>query len=141
MDLVDEEHVPFFEGCQQPCQIPGTVEHGTGGDLHIHPHLVRDDMCQGGFPEAGRAVEQSMVESLPTELGCLDVHLQIRDDFPLSGEIFELPRADNSIQFLIFAFVCIVGVEIRHLPQFLIPNTNIVLFIFNLLLLYGLLKC
>ena len=108
----------------------GPVLDRPGSDLHVHPHLISDDMCESGLSQTGRTMEKGMVEGLAAEFCRLDVNPQIRNDFALSCKIFEFPGADNSVQFLIFAFVCIAGVEIRHWHQFLIPNTNIVLFYF-----------
>ena len=118
MDFIYEEDIPRLQGSKQAGEIPWTVEHRTGGNLHIHPHLIGYDMCQGSLSQTGRTMEKGMVQGLPAEFCSLDINPEIGDYFSLSSKIFQLPGADNSVQFLIFAFVCIVGVEIRHLSRF-----------------------
>ncbi len=85
-------------------------------------------MGEGGLAEAGRTMEKSVVERLAAHFCGFDVDVQVGYDFLLAGEIFQFPGADYSVQFLIFAFVCIVGVEIRHSGVVGHTNTNIVLF-------------
>ena len=59
-------------------------------------------------------MEKRMVQGVAAHLGGLDVYLQIRDDFPLAGEIIQFLRADNSVQFIIFAVGCTARVEFAH---------------------------
>ena len=69
-------------------------------------------MCESGLSKTRRAVEQRMVKRLASEKGSLDVHPQVGYKFTLSGKIYQFLRADNSVQILIFAFVCISGIKL-----------------------------
>ncbi len=62
MDLVDEEHVPCLEVGEDRRQVAGSLDGRTGGDADVHPHLVRQNVCQRGFTQARGAVEQHMIE-------------------------------------------------------------------------------
>ena len=97
MDFIDEEHVAGVERGQQARQVARLVEHGTGGDFHVHPHFVRDDMGEGRLSQAGRTVEKRMVQRFPAFFRSLDINAEIGDDFPLSGKIFQDLRPDNSV--------------------------------------------
>ena len=114
MDFVDEQHVALFQGGKQTRQVARLVQHGTGGYLHVYAHLVRDDVRERGFSQTGRAMEERMIQGVSAHLGGLDVYLQVRDDFPLSGEIIQFLRADNSVQFIIFAVSSAARVEFAH---------------------------
>ena len=114
MDFVDEEHVTLFQGSQEAGQIAGFIEDGPARHLHVHAHLVGDDVREGGFSQAGRAVEQRVVQCLTAHLGGFDIDFQVRDYFLLSGEIIQLLGADNSVQFIIFAVGCAARVEFAH---------------------------
>ena len=59
-------------------------------------------------------MEERVVQGFATHLGGFDIDLQVRDDFPLSGEIVQFLRADYSVQFIIFAVGCAARVEIAH---------------------------
>ena len=124
VDLIDEEDVSLLERGEKAGEVAGLVKHRTGSDLHVHSHLVGDDMCKGGLSKARRTMEKGMVQSLPAEFGSLYIDIQVGDDLPLAGKIFQLLGADNSVQFLIFAVVCIVGVEVGHIHRSF-TNTNI----------------
>ena len=114
MDLVDEKDVALFQGSQEAGQVAGLVQDGAARHLHVDPHLVRDDVREGGLAQARRAVEQRVVQGFPAHFSGFYVDLQVRDDFLLAGEIIQLLGADNSVQFIIFAVGCAARVEFAH---------------------------
>ena len=114
MNLIDEKHIPRLQGSEQPGQISRFVQHRTGSHLHVHPHLVGDDMRQRGLSQAGRAVEENMVQGLPAQFGGLYINGKVGDNFLLTGKILQLLRADNSVKFIIFALYCVVWIEFVH---------------------------
>ena len=59
-------------------------------------------------------MEERMVQGFTAHLGGFDIDLQVRDDFPLPGEIIQFLGADYSVQFIIFAVGCAARVEIAH---------------------------
>ena len=139
--LVDEEDVSRLQGSQQTGQVAGTVQDGTGRYFHVDPHLVGDDVRQRCFSQARRAMEKRMVQRLPAHLGCLDIDAQTGHDFSLSGEIFQLLGPDNSVQFLIFAVVCVMRVEFLHTRGFTFRIQIYFFYFENLIFIYCLLKC
>ena len=126
VDFVDEQHVPFFQGGEKARQVARLVQHGTARHLHVHAHLICDDMRQGGLSESRRTVEQRVVQGFAAHLRGLDIDLQVGNDFLLSGEIIQLLRADNSVQFTIFAVNCAAGIEFAHRQGPVFSVTNIV---------------
>ena len=78
MNLVDEEHVPLSQVGEQGGQVPRLLNGRAGGDLQGGLHLVGDDLGQGGLAQAGRAVEQHMVQCFPPAPG----------GFYINGKVF-----------------------------------------------------
>ena len=114
MDFVNEKHVSLFERSQQAGKVSGPVQNRPRGNLHVNPHFVGYNMRKGGFPEPRRTMEKGVVQGFPAHLRGLYIDVQIIYYFPLAREIHEFLRADNSVQFLIFAVRSIVRVEIGH---------------------------
>ena len=77
VDLVHKEDVPLVEVRQQRRQIPGLLDGRARGDADARPHLLGDDPGQRGLAQAGRAVEQHVVQGLSPLLGGLDEHGQV----------------------------------------------------------------
>ena len=140
MDFVDKEHISRFQGSEQAGQVSGFVQHRTGSHLHVHSHLVGNDMGQRGFSQAGRAVEQHMVQSLPSEFGGLYINAQIGYNLLLTGKVIKPLRADNSVKFIIFAPCCIVRIEFVHSEPRFNSDTNIVFLFLKVVVLVWLLK-
>ncbi len=64
MNLVDEEHVVLAEARQDRREIARAFEHRTGGRANRHAEFLSDDVGERGFAEAGRSVEQHVIERL-----------------------------------------------------------------------------
>ena len=89
VNFVDKQHIVFVERGEQTRQIAGFVEHGTRRNLEAHAELVGDDIAQGGFTQARRAVKEDVVECLATHARSSHKHLQIFQYFVLTGEVAE----------------------------------------------------
>ena len=87
MDLVDEEHIVRFQRHQDACQIARLVEHRPGGGLKSDPQLVGYDVGEGGLAEPRRAMQQGVVEGLPSHAGCRHEYAQIVYNLRLTGEV------------------------------------------------------
>ena len=57
MDLVDEEHIAFFEVGKDRREIARALDSRSTGDLDIRSHLMRDHARKGGFAQARRPRE------------------------------------------------------------------------------------
>ena len=75
MDLVDEQDLARFHVGQEGHQVSLLDDGRAGRDAHVGPHFVRDHVGEGGFSQAGRSVEQDVLERFAALLG--GVH---RDD-------------------------------------------------------------
>ena len=62
MDLVDEEHVVFFEIGEQRGQIARALEHRTRGLAQIDAHFGSHDMGQRGLAQTRRTEKQQVIE-------------------------------------------------------------------------------
>ena len=77
MNFVDKQHVALVQIGQQGREIPRPFQGGAGGDAEIDPHLRRNNGRQGGFAQAGRAVQQHVIQGLATNLGRVDKDRQV----------------------------------------------------------------
>ena len=77
VDLIHEQDVVFCQIGKQGRQIAGLFDGRAGGDADVDPHLVGNDVGEGGLTQAGRAVEQHMVQRLVPHFGSLDKDLQV----------------------------------------------------------------
>ena len=98
VDLVDEEHVARRQVGEQPRQVARLVEHGTRREAQLRPHLVGDDVRQGGLAQARGAVQQDVVERVAAHERRPDEDVDVVDDLLLPGAVFELLRADAVLE-------------------------------------------
>ena len=77
-------------------QIAGFLNGRAGGDADIDTHLIGDDAGQGGLAEAGRAVEQGVVQGFVSQPGGFDIDEQVALCLLLTGVIVQQlgPQAD-----------------------------------------------
>ena len=93
VDLVDEQDVAVFEIGQQSGKVAGLGDDRAGGGAEADAHLAREDASQRRLAEAGRAVQQDMVERFAAALGGGDEHPQILARRLLADELVETLRA------------------------------------------------
>ena len=100
VDLVDEQHVAFFEIGEQRGEIAGLGDDRAGGRAEIDAELARHDLRQRRLAEPRRADEQHMVERLAAPLGGLDEDLEIGAHRRLADEIVERLRPQGLLGIL-----------------------------------------
>ena len=102
MNLIDEQDIPVFQGSQQPGQVAGFVEDGTGSDFQVHPQFLGYNMGQRRLSKARRTVEKNMVERFPAKHGSLDEDLQIVEHLVLTGKLVEGLGPDHLVELVFF---------------------------------------
>ncbi len=98
MNLIDEQHVAFFEIGEQTGEVAGFFDGGAAGVFQIRSHRLGNDIRQRGFAEAGRAVEQDVIKRFPAMLGGLHGDFQAFLDAGLAGEIGEKRGSQRHLQ-------------------------------------------
>ena len=97
VDLVDEQDLPVTLLRENAGQIPLALQ--RGGLDHGDPsaHLLGDDVRQRGLAQAGRAVEEQVVERLVAALGGLDEDLEVVGDRLLADKVPERGWAQRDV--------------------------------------------
>ena len=72
VDLVDEQHVARLQIGQDRGEVAGALDHRAGGGAEADAEFARHDLRQRGLAEAGRPVQQHMVQRLAAPAGGLD---------------------------------------------------------------------
>ncbi len=94
MDFVDEKHLAVAQIGEDRGQVSFDLQRGAGSLLEGGGEFVGDDVGQRRLAEAGRAVEEYVIERLAARLGGLDGHVQILFDFVLADEFLQALRAE-----------------------------------------------
>ena len=103
MDLVDEQDVAFVEVREQCRKVSLLLDGGAGRDADVDAHLCRDDAGERRLAESGRAVEQNVVEGLPSALRGIHVDLQVLFRFFLAQVILQRPGTQGEFQGVVLA--------------------------------------
>ena len=74
--LVDEEHVAAGEVGQDARQIARALDRRSAGDADVRAHLAGNDARERRLAQAGRAIEQHVVERIPSLARRLNVDVQ-----------------------------------------------------------------
>ena len=74
-------------------QIARLLDHRPGGRADRHAHLVADDVRERRLAEAGRAVEQHVIERLAAAARRRDRHLQVVAHAILPDVVVQRSRA------------------------------------------------
>ena len=98
MDLVHEQDVPGLQVGQQRGEIPGLLDHRPRGLAQVDPHLVGDDVGQGGLAEPRGTEDQDVVQGLAALAGGADEDLHLLAHRRLADIIRQAPRADRAVQ-------------------------------------------
>ena len=77
VDLIDKENVVLTQVGQKRREVARLFDGGAGGDADVAAERCRERRRQRGFAQAGRAVEQHVVQGLSPLLGGLDEHGQV----------------------------------------------------------------
>ncbi len=106
MDLIDEQHIVALQVRQQRCQVSRPFQHRPAGLAQVHLHFVRDDVCERGLAQAGRAEQQHMVERLGSATRGLDEDLELLADALLSDVFGQPLRAQRALDRLLVGRGC-----------------------------------
>ena len=98
MDLVDEQHVALVQGREDRGQVAGTLDRGARGGADLRTHLGGHDVGEGRLAQAGRAVEEDVIDRLLAVAGGVDQDRQVLLDPILAGELVEAPRPDGRLE-------------------------------------------
>ena len=78
-------------------EIAGPLDDRTCGRAHGHAELVGDDVGQGGLAEAGRPVEQHVIEGLAALPRRGDGDVQVLADLVLADVLVERARTQSTL--------------------------------------------
>jgi len=120
--LVNEQHISCIEVREQPRQVARFVEHRAAGHPERRPHLIGDDVGEGGLPEPRRAMEQYMVERIAAHQCCPYEDTQILRHLLLAAEVVQFLRAYPVLELRIALHIPSVPVECHTAKIALIPN-------------------
>ncbi len=98
MDFIDKEDIVAFEVGEDGGEVAGAFDGGSGGGFNINADLGGDDMGEAGLAQAGRAVEQDVVDGLAAALGGGDGNLEVLLGLVLADEVGEGTRPEGGIE-------------------------------------------
>lgn len=99
VDFVNEEDGSGFEVCEDADEVTGSDDGGAGSDMKDGLHFGGDDVGEGGFPEAGGAVKEEMVERFFTLFCGLEKDAEIAFDVYLPDEFGEATGTEGELIF------------------------------------------
>lgn len=108
MDLVDKEHVAGLEARQDGGEVTYALNRGTGCDADADLHLGGDDVGKSGLAEAGRTVEQHVIERLTSLARRLDADADVVLDLLLVDVVGEALRPQRRVGLQV-AFLRLTG--------------------------------
>jgi hypothetical protein len=77
VDLVDEQHVAGLEIGEQCGEVAAALDGGTTRGAQRCSHLAGDHVGQGGLAQAGRSVEEQVIEGLAPLARRPDEHREV----------------------------------------------------------------
>src|SRR4051812_37067322 len=101
MDFVDEKNVPRLEIGEDGGEVARTLEHRTGGLLHVDAHLARDDVRERRLAKARRAEQQYVVERLGARARRLHEDLELAAYLFLADVLGERRGAQRALDLLL----------------------------------------
>ena len=136
VDFVDEQHVVGLQVRQDRGQVAGVVQDEPGGRTDAAAHFPGDDVRDGGLAQAGRAVEDGVVQGFAAAFGRLDADPQRFLHARLAGVVLQGLRAQGAFGVLFF-FQELVGddavfhaggrLDLGRCPSTSLPSTPFVL--------------
>ena len=97
MDFVDEQHIPGLKVGQDRGKVAGLGDHRAGGRAETDPKFAGDDLRQRGLAQAGRPVQQDMIQRLAAGFRRLDEDRQILAGGLLAGEVGQGLRPERCL--------------------------------------------
>jgi hypothetical protein len=98
VNLVDEEDIMAFQVGEDCCQVAGALDGRAGRRPDIGADLSGDDMSQTGLTQAGRAVEEYVVQGFLAAPGGGDGDIEVFLGLVLSGKLGQAPWSQAGIQ-------------------------------------------
>ena len=92
MDLVDEQHVAFFELGEDRGEVARPFKRRSGCDVQMHAHLDGDNAGHRGFAETGRPSHQQVVGWLAALLRGLEHNREVFFQLALANKLAEPSR-------------------------------------------------
>ena len=102
VNLVDEEHFVLGEVGDDADQVARLLDRRPGCRPHRHAHLVADDVRERRLAEAGRPVQQHVIERLAALPGGGNRDLQVLANAILADVVVELARAQPRFVLRVF---------------------------------------
>ena len=102
MDFVEEKEIARVERGEDGGEIALFLEQRAGADFDGRAHFVGENLREGGFAEARRAVEQDMVERFAAVARGFDGDLEIFLYAGLADEVAESLWADAGVDARVF---------------------------------------
>jgi hypothetical protein len=93
MDLVDEQRLAGLEIGEDRCEIARALDDRSRRRANGDTELVCDHVCQRCLAEAGRTVEQDVIERLAALTGRSNGDVKILAETILADVVVERPRA------------------------------------------------
>ena len=101
MNFVEKEKILGVERSEHGGEVALFFEQRAGADFYGGAHFVGQNLGEGGFAQARRAVEQDVVEGFAAGAGRFDGDLQIFFDAILADVVGELGGADAGFDALV----------------------------------------
>src|SRR5579859_87307 len=98
VNFVKEENFFFLERSEDGGQVAFALKERPRAGLDDDAQFVCNDLREGGFPEAGRAVEQDVIESLATAARCFNGDGDVFLDAPLADVFSKCFRAHAGVE-------------------------------------------
>src|SRR6267154_332101 len=92
MNFIEEEDFLFLQRSEDGSEVAFAFKERPGAGLDNHAEFVGNDLCEGGFPEAGRPIEQNVVEGFAAAARGFDrnsrpVRLHLRAGVPSAARV------------------------------------------------------
>lgn len=89
VDFIDEQHIAGIQVGKQTGEVAWFFEDGPGGHAQGTVEFLGDDVGKGCFSQAGRTVQQHMIERIATLFGGLNEDLKVVYNFLLTAEFIQ----------------------------------------------------
>ena len=121
MDLVYKKDISWLKVGQNRGEIAGLLDDRARGRTEPNAEFQRHDLREGRFPEAGRTMQQHMVQCLPPAAGGLNEDREILPRCLLAGEFRETTRPKRRLHRVFFSSAGGDGAILSHRARALTP--------------------
>src|SRR5690606_37104189 len=96
-DLIDEEDIVRLEARQGGDQVRAAGEGRAAGAVQARAHFFGDDVGEGGLAEAGRPVQEDVLDGLVPLAGGVDGDGEAFDQVRLANVLLHARRAQGPV--------------------------------------------